>query len=145
MQKELDFESLEDNSEGSGYTSGFPNPVEDYMYSPLHLDKILIKNPAATFYARVEGNNMLHEGIAHGDLLIVDKSLNLYDNCLVVCYPDGDFTVRRVKITKKNITLLPANEKQKPIYITEENNHFIWGVISYLIKKIYHPEEIQKV
>jgi DNA polymerase V len=136
MQKDLDFNKLEDELEGSGYTSGFPNPVEDYMYSPLHLDKILVKNPAATFYARVEGNNMNSEGIYHGDLLIIDKSLKPYDNCLVVCYIDNDFTVRRVKITKKNITLLAAHEKQKPLIITEANNDFIWGVVIYQVKKV---------
>jgi DNA polymerase V len=106
------------------------------MYSPLRLDKILIKNPAATFYARVEGNNMNNEGISHGDLLIIDKSLKPSDNCLVVCYLDSDFTIRRVKITKKNITLLPAHEKQKLIIITEENSNIIWGVVIYQVKKV---------
>jgi len=136
MSKELDFEHLEEEQPDSGYTSGFPNPAEDYMYSSLHLDKILIKHPAATFFARVEGNNMQNEGVSNGDLLIIDKSLNPYDNCLVVCFIDGDFTVRRVRIAKNALTLLPAHEKQQPVSITKENSYLIWGVVIYLIKKL---------
>ena len=45
---------------------------------------------------------MLGAGIANGDLLIVDRSIEVTNNCIVVAHVDGDFTVKRIKNQKKN-------------------------------------------
>jgi SOS-response transcriptional repressor LexA len=34
-----------------------------------------VKRPAATYFVRVEGDSMEDDGIRHGDLLVVDRSL----------------------------------------------------------------------
>ncbi|MBF0240221.1 MAG: LexA family transcriptional regulator, partial [SAR324 cluster bacterium] len=52
-------------------SAGFPSPADDYMDNPLDLNDYLIKNKAATFYVRVDGDSMTGAGIHHGDLLIV--------------------------------------------------------------------------
>ena len=31
---------------------------------------------------------------------------------------------------------MPANPDYKPIKITEENDFMIWGIVSYVIKKV---------
>ncbi len=116
--------------------AGFPSPAEDYASLNLDLNKELIKNPASTFYARVSGLSMVDEGINDGDLLVIDKSIEPYDGCLAVCYIDGEFTLKRFERHDGYGLLIPANKDFKPIKVTSENDFCIWGVVTYLIKKV---------
>ncbi len=129
-------ESLYINVAGSYVKAGFPSPAEDHSDLKLDLNKELIKNPSSTFFARVSGESMIEDGVDDGDLLIVDKSISPYDGALAVCYIDGEFTLKRVRIDKDGVTLIPANSNYKPLKITKENNFQIWGVVKYLIKKM---------
>ena len=117
-------------------TAGFPSPAEDYASMSLDLNKELIKNPASTFYARVSGLSMIDEGINDGDLLVIDKSIVPFDGCLAVCYIDGEFTIKRFEKHNGYGLLVPANKEFKPIKVTAENDFCIWGVVTYLIKKV---------
>lgn len=120
-----------------GIRAGFPSPAQDYMTESIDLNKELVQHPATTFYARAVGDSMRDCGIDHGDLLIIDKSLDPKDDDIVVAYVDGEFTLKRVRIDKaaKCVWLVPANEHYEPIKVTEENNFMIWGVLTYNIKK----------
>ena len=79
---------------------------------------------------------MVDASLDEGDVIIVDKSLDPYDGCIAVCYIDGEFTVKRVAIDANGVSLLPANDKYKPIPITEENNFIVWGVVTFVIKRV---------
>ncbi len=116
--------------------AGFPSPAEDHASLSLDLNRELIKNPASTFYARVSGLSMIDEGINDGDLLVIDKSIDPYDGCLAVCYIDGEFTLKRFEKHKDHGLLIPANREFKPIRVSAENDFCIWGVVTYLIKKV---------
>lgn len=116
--------------------AGFPSPAEDYSSLSLDLNKEVIKNPASTFYARVSGLSMVNEGIDDGDIIVIDKSIEPYDGCLAVCYVDGEFTLKRFEKHKDYGILIPANKEFKPIKVTAENDFCIWGIVTYLIKKV---------
>lgn len=120
----------------SGISAGFPSPADDYMDLSLDLNRELIKNPAATFFARVSGVSMQDEGINDGDLLVIDKSIEPRDGALAVAYLDGEFTLKRVKVDKDCLWLMPANKNYKPIKITADNDFKVWGVVRYVIKKV---------
>ena len=75
-------------------------------------------------------------GLDDGDIIVIDRSEELKNNKIAVCYLNGDFTVKRVKIEKDQIHLIPENERYKPIKVTEENEFVVWGVVTYIIKKI---------
>lgn len=116
--------------------AGFPSPAEDYASLKLDLNRELIKNPASTFYARVSGLSMVDEGINDGDLLVIDKSLEARDGCLAVCYIDGEFTLKRFERHSGYGMLIPANKDFRPIKVTAENDFIIWGIVTYIIKKV---------
>jgi len=120
----------------SNVSAGFPSPSEDHFTSKLDINKILIKNPAATFYARVSGVSMIDDGIDDGDILVIDKSVEPQDKCLAVCFIDGEFTLKRFFLKKDGALLMPANKDYKPIRITEDNHFIIWGIVRYIIKKV---------
>ena len=118
-----------------GIKAGFPSPAQDFLDLAIDLNKELIKHPASTFYGRVKGDSMIDAGIYDGDILIIDKSLDPRDGDMAVCYIDGEFTIKHIKIEKKAIWLIPANEQYQPIKVTEDNDFLIWGIVTYSIKK----------
>lgn len=118
-----------------GIRAGFPSPAQDYMEQAIDLNKEIIKHPASTFYGRVVGNSMTGEGIEEGDILVIDKSLELEDNDLAVCFIDGEFTVKRVRLEPDAAWLVPSNSEYPLIKVTTDNNFIVWGVVTYTIKK----------
>lgn len=120
-----------------GIRAGFPSPAQDYMEMALDLNKELIKNPASTFLGRVKGTSMKDENISDGDILVIDKSLDLENNDLAVCYIDGEFTLKRVEIDKnaKIVWIVPSNTEFPRIKVTEDNQFWVWGIVVYTIKK----------
>lgn len=120
----------------SGISAGFPSPADDFLHRKLSLDDKLVMNKEATFYARVEGESMINAGLDSGDLLVIDRSLSVQNNAIAVCYLDNKFTVKRLRIKGRQVTLIPENEKYPKIEITEAHELVIWGIVTYVIKKV---------
>lgn len=118
-----------------GIRAGFPSPAQDYMELAIDLNKEIVKHPASTFYGRVIGDSMRDENIEEGDILVIDKSLDFFDNDLAVCFIDGEFTVKRVKLEDEGAWLIPANPDYPKIRVTADNDFLIWGIVTYTIKK----------
>jgi DNA polymerase V len=117
-----------------GISAGFPSPADDFKEIRISLDENLVRNKEATFYARVSGESMMGAGLDDGDLLVIDRSLEPKDGKIAVCFIDGEFTVKRLKISVGVLYLMPANTRYKPIAVNEENTLLIWGVVTYVIK-----------
>ena len=118
--------------------AGFPSPAED-IREKLDLIKLLVRHKASTFFFRVSGVSMVDAAMDEGDIIIVDRAIDPYNNCKAVCFIDGEYTVKRVEISDKGVRLMPANENNtayKPIEVTPENNFVIWGVVTWVIKKM---------
>ena len=115
--------------------AGFPSPAEDYMDLDLNLQDHLIQNPSATFCVRAVGESMKGAGIQSGDIMLVDKSLTPKNRSIVLAVIDGEFTVKRVNVSEKELYLMPENENFPPIKITEEMDFQVWGVVTYIIHK----------
>lgn len=119
-----------------GIRAGFPSPAQDFMDLSIDLNQELVKHPSSTFYGRVKGDSMIDAGVHDGDVLIIDKSLEPKDGDMAVCFIDGEFTIKYIKIEKKVIWLVPANKNFQPIKVTEDNNFLIWGIVTYCITRI---------
>ncbi|MBK0369510.1 LexA family protein [Flavobacterium agrisoli] len=119
-----------------GVSAGFPSPAADFMENSIDLNKELTENPLATFYVRVKGNSMIDAGINDKDVLVVDRSLEPQNNKIAICFVDGEFTVKRIQVEQDCLYLLPENPNYTPIKVTEENQFIIWGMVTYVIKKI---------
>ncbi|MGC4041146.1 MAG: translesion error-prone DNA polymerase V autoproteolytic subunit [Flavobacterium sp.] len=119
-----------------GIKAGFPSPALDFEGETISLDKVLVKNHLATFYAKADGNSMTGAGIDDGDVMVIDRSLEPRDGKIAVCFIDGEFTVKRIKVEKDALLLLPENKDFQPIKVTEENKIVIWGIVTYVIKAV---------
>ncbi len=143
----------------SGVHAGFPSPAQDYINSFIDLNKELVRHPAATFFARVVGDSMVDADVNEGDVLVVDKSIEPKEGDMAVCFIDGEFALKYISfrdptlggsrsvrasrpgvsydiLKHQRIWLLPANEKYPPIEVTDSNDFTVWGVVTYVIKKV---------
>ena len=119
-----------------GIKAGFPSPAADFDETKISLDNVLVKNHEATFYAKASGNSMIGAGIDDGDIMVIDRSLEPRDGKIAICFVDGEFTVKRIKIKKDGIYLMPENSAFEPIKVTENNELIIWGIVTYVIKSV---------
>ena len=118
--------------------AGFPSPAED-IREKLDLMKLLVRHRASTFFFRVSGVSMVDADMDEGDIIIVDRAVQPYNDCKAVCFIDGEYTVKRIEIGDGVVCLMPANEKNtkyQPIEVTPENNFMVWGVVTYVRKKV---------
>jgi DNA polymerase V len=105
--------------------AGFPSPAEQYQETPLDLNELLVKRPAATFFVSVEGDSMIGRGIRDGDLLVVDRSLRPADGDVIIACVDGDFTVKTLRLGNGErgmgnggaVRLIAANPKYPDIVL----------------------------
>ena len=121
---------------GSPVRAGYPSPADDFLEDFIDLNKELVKNKATTFYARVVGNSM-ETDFSEGDVLVVDRSLPLQNRKIAVCFVDGSFTVKKVRLEKEVLYLEALNTTFEPIRITEDNQFLIWGIVTYVVKRVW--------
>jgi DNA polymerase V len=118
-----------------GIAAGFPSPADDHLQKKLDLHEHLIKHPAATFYAHVQGDSMRDANLNDGDLLIIDRAETPRHKSIVVAVLNGEFVVKRLHKRSGELKLLSENKAYPAIEITEGMDFEIWGVVSHIIHK----------
>jgi DNA polymerase V len=114
-------------------SAGFPSPAEGHLDGKLDLNRHFIKNPAATFFARVSGDSMTGAGIHNGDLLIVDRSVEALPGCVVIAVINGEHTVKRLHREGDRLLLLAENADYPSIEVSELEELHIWGVVTCVL------------
>ena len=120
----------------TGISAGLPAPANDFNEIRISLDDELIQNKASTFFAKVRGQSMIGAGLDDNDLLVIDRSLEPANNKIAVCFLDGEFTVKRLRVEKNEVWLQPENPNYPIINITKENDFVVWGIVTNVIKKV---------
>lgn len=116
--------------------AGFPSPADEEPTEKLDLIKLLVRHPSSTFFFRIGGTSMVDAEMDEGDIVIVDRSIEPYNGCSAVCFIDGEFTLKRIQRHKDHIELIAANHNFKPIRIDANSEFQVWGVVTYIIKKV---------
>jgi DNA polymerase V len=116
--------------------AGFPSPADDHQEDTLDLNEYLVRNPAATFLVRVQGQSMINAGIHDGDLLVVNRSLEPRSDSIVVAVVNGELTVKRLKLEEGRCWLMPENPDYPPLEIREGMDLTIWGVVAHVIHSL---------
>ena len=96
----------------------------------------MIENPSATFFVRVAGESMKDIGITDGDILVVDRSIESWENRIVVAVIDSEFTIKRFTTQNETVVLEAENPDYPAIKITPEMDFSVWGVVSWTLKKL---------
>jgi len=115
--------------------AGFPSPARDYIENSLNLNELLVSHPASTYFVRVEGFSMVDANILHDDILIVDRSLEIIDNQIVIAIIDGEIIVKRLKIKNNEYWLCPENKDYQAVKVETWMDFCIWGVVTWILHK----------
>ena len=63
--------------------AGFPSPADDFR-EKLDLVKLLVRHSASTFFFRIDGVSMVDADMDEGDIIIVDRAVEPYNDCKAV-------------------------------------------------------------
>lgn len=116
--------------------AGFPSPADDYIEGALDLNEHLIAHREATFFVRVKGHSMTGAGIADGDLLVVDRSLDVASGDIVVAAIDGELTVKRLWQRGGRVRLIAENPAYAPIELKDGQELAVWGVVTSIVRRM---------
>lgn len=119
-----------------GVAAGFPSPANDFQELTISFDKeVFGTSPSTTFCARVIGHSMKGAGIEDGDVVVIDRILEPRDGKIALCVIDNEFTLKRLKVESDCVWLVPENDEFQPIQITESDSFYVWGMLTYVLKK----------
>jgi len=79
-------------------TTGFASPAQGYEEQGIDLNRLLIHNPPATYFLRLETGEMAALGLPRGSLLIVDRSKDPSPNQYVLLRHEGQFLCRLLAV-----------------------------------------------
>lgn len=120
----------------SRIAAGFPSPADDYVEARLDLNELLVRRQEATYFLRVKGDSMQGAGIHHGDLIVVDRSLEAGDGSVVVAEVDGALTIKRLRLGGDTPELHPDNPAYPVIRFKEGQELRIWGVVTSSVHRV---------
>lgn len=117
---------------------GFPSPAEDHQQERLDVSTLLVRQPDATFFMRVRGPSMRDAGIDDGDFVVVDRSVSPKHGHIVLAVVDGEFTIKRLFSKAGRVKLCAANPTFTDIEIRDEQDLYVWGVVTWTLKNHLH-------
>ncbi len=115
---------------------GFPSPAADYVEQGLDLNTYLVRNKAASYFFTVEGESMRDAGILHGDVLLVDRSVEPVHSAIVVAVIHNEYTVKRLYRKHGTVELRPENPAYPPIQLKEGEELLVWGVVIGVARRV---------
>ena len=125
---------------GETVAAGFPSPADDYIEATIDLNGALIPRPSSTFLMRVDGDAMRGEGIHHGDLLVVDRSVGPHTGSTVVAVHEGHFLLRRLEGTSTHWRLVASDATIPAIALQgDDPDLLIWGVVIHAVHHLWKP------
>jgi len=116
-------------------SAGFPSEAYNYLEEGIDFNKMLVKHKETTFCLWAGGDSMKGDGIEKGDLLVVDKLVEPYENSILVFSIDGEFTLKRLKYGVGYVELIASNNNFQSIIVREGEELRRWGVLKFVIKK----------
>ena len=78
----------------AGKPSGFASPAQGYEETAIDLNNLLVRNPPATYFFRLDSGDMKELGLPRGALLVVDRSKSPAVNNFVLIRHEGQFLCR---------------------------------------------------
>jgi len=65
-------------------TTGFASPAQGYEDEGIDLNRLLVRNPLATFYVLLDSNDIEALGLVRRPLLVIDRSITPQANAILL-------------------------------------------------------------
>ena len=118
-------------------SAGFPSEAYDYIEEGIDFNRLLVNRKETTFCLISGGDCLIGDGIGEGDLLVVDKLVEPFQNSILVFSIDGEFTLKRLTYGDGFVELKASNPRFETIKVSDGEELRRWGVLTHVIKKFY--------
>jgi len=105
------------HSDSIGAVVSFTNTSYRSDANALDLNELVVKNPNSTYFMKIEGEGWSNRGVYPGDVIVIDRSLQVKTNDLIVAEIDGTFEIAK------------AGD------LGEDHEAKVWGVITHTVHK----------
>ncbi len=113
--------------------AGAPLGADIGIDQHVQFDRSLF-SPTPDYLLRVQGDSMRDDGIFDGDLVAVRRTTEGRNGQIVVARIDDAITIKRLKLTRDRIVLLPRNPDFVPIVIERDADFAIEGLYCGLVR-----------
>ena len=119
----------------TGKANGFASPAQGYEDNGIDLNTLLVRQPASTYFFRMDSVDMAELGLPRGALLVVDRSRKPLINNFVIIRYEGKFLCRMM-IQENGYTIFTngASDIMPVIDDTE-----VIGVVTASIQDLCQP------
>jgi len=124
-ERDSEMEPLSDPSN----VTGFSSPAKDYMEDRLHIIQRLVKDPTNTYYFEADNNEMSLFGIKRGAIIVVDRTIPVIENKIIVVFESDEWIVRQYIIINGKKCLVTGKKSIPPIYVTSKT--ILFGVVTW--------------
>ena len=111
-------------------TTGFASPAQGYEEQTIDLNRLLIRNPPATIYVRLDSSDMEALGLVRDTLLVIDRSITPTANALVMLRHEGRFLCRLLVKKRGKMSFTDGKDEIYPI----EDETEIIGTVTAAIR-----------
>ena len=103
-------------------------------YSELDtsLDALIMPNRVETFIGLASGDSMKNLGLFDGDLLVIDRAVEVKDGDVIVANLNGEFVCKILDY--ENRRLISASDDYPPVFINECDEFSFEGVVTSSIR-----------
>jgi repressor LexA len=113
--------------------AGTPIGADSFDGETVLLDRSFFF-PSPDYLLKVKGDSMRDDGILDGDLIGVHRQSTARNGEIVVARIDEEITVKRLRIGKDGIQLLPRNPDYAPIEVRRGQDFAIEGLYCGLVR-----------
>lgn len=87
------------------------------------------------YLLRVKGDSMRDDGILDGDLVAIKQASTADNGQTVVARIDGEITIKRLRLMRSGIRLMPRNPDYAPIDVPKDADFAIEGLYCGLVRR----------
>ena len=114
--------------------AGFPSPAADHIEKHISLDELFDIRAPHVYLVKIDGDSMQGAGIYHGDIVIVDRSLDAEHGDIVIAALNTEPLCKRLHRRENELILMSENPKHPPRHVMEGDELVIWGVVKYSVR-----------
>lgn len=100
------------------------------VFGSLDVHEYLVRHPAATYFVRMEGSELIDEGVHDGDVLVVNRSREPKLHNIVILVHAGEMYARKI-MQAGNGRVVSIDGRNIGLANTE-----VWGIVCGVVRKL---------
>ena len=119
--------------------AGEPRLMPEDRKGYITVDRRFLPSDDA-FFLKVKGDSMIDRGILDGDFVMVTPAATPKDGDIIAARLGEDATIKTLRVNGPQIVLEPANEAERPIPVSPDDDYAALGVVCGVFRPFWEQE-----